>query len=133
MTEVGRKHDNDKPRFDLLPPGALEEIAKVFSEGAKKYDDRNWECGIKYGRVFGAAQRHLWKWMGGQDNDPEWGLSHLAHAAAGILFLLHYQSRGKEFQDSWDDRPDRRVLREDLSDELKKLIQIADEAVARNA
>lgn len=101
----GRKHDNDKPRFDLLPPTALREVAEVFSGGARKYDDRNWEMGIKYGRVFGAAQRHLWAWMGGEDKDPEWGLSHLAHAAAGLLFLLHYEHQSEEFKAKWDDRP----------------------------
>lgn len=106
----GRKDDDrpDKPRFDLLPPGSLEEIAKVFSGGAKKYGDRNWEQGIKFGRVFGAVQRHLWKWMSGVDRDPEWNLSHLAHAAAGVLFLLHYSQQQREFVDAWDDRPNKK-------------------------
>lgn len=101
----GVKYDGDKERFDLLPPEALFEVCRVFTNGAAKYSDRNWELGIKYGRVFGAVQRHLWKWQSGQDIDPEWGLNHLAHACAGILFLLHYSSRPAEFRDKWDDRP----------------------------
>lgn len=103
----GVKYDNGKPRFDLLPPRALEEIAKVFSGGASKYGDRNWENGIHFGRVFGAVQRHLWKWMSGEDRDPEWNLSHLAHAAAGVLFLLHY-SQQQQLVDKFDDRPSKK-------------------------
>lgn len=104
LTE-GVKYDADKVRYDLIPPAALREVAKVFTMGARKYNDRNWEMGIKYGRVFGAVQRHLWSWMEGEDNDHEWGLSHLAHAAAGVLFLLHYENQRNEFKAAWDDRP----------------------------
>lgn len=89
----GIKHDAGKHRYDLLPPDALEYMVDVFTYGARKYEDRNWEKGMKWGRVFGATMRHLWAFWRGQDIDPESGLHHIAHAAANCLFLLAYAMR----------------------------------------
>ena len=96
------KHDAGKPRYDLIAPSLLEEVAKVLEFGARKYNDRNWERpGFNYGRPFASAMRHLWAWWGGQDNDPESGFSHLAHAASCIMMLLEYSKSGA----GRDDRP----------------------------
>jgi hypothetical protein len=88
--EGGIKHDADKTMMALLPFEALEEVGKVLTFGAKKYDEHNWRKGFKFSRVSSAAMRHLFAWMRGQDNDPETGLSHLAHAATCLLFLLTF-------------------------------------------
>jgi hypothetical protein len=109
---IGTKHDTGKPRWDLFPWDAGEEVVKVLNFGATKYEDRNWEKGIKYGRVFASTVRHLWSWfhshLRGEDGtDPETGLSHLAHAGCCVLFLLAYELRGKK---EWDDRPTRSPL-----------------------
>jgi hypothetical protein len=101
MTE-GRKDDTDKIRMELLPPEALVGTAQVLTFGAKKYADRNWEQGIKYSRVYGALLRHLNAYWGGEDTDPETGLSHLHHAGCCIAFLQTYTERGMV---SFDDRP----------------------------
>jgi hypothetical protein len=99
LTE-GTKHDNGKPTTSLLPSKPLLEIAKVLDFGAKKYDAHNWRKGIKYSRVLSAAQRHLMAWNDGQTIDPETGITHLAHAACNLLFLLEYELSGKiEFDD----------------------------------
>ena len=101
----GSKFDQDKIRMELLPPEALEGTAKVLTFGAKKYADRNWEKGIKYSRVFGAIMRHLWAWWKGEKLDPETGLSHLHHAACGLMFLQTYEARNMtEFDDSPSDQ-----------------------------
>lgn len=97
----GAKNDIGKIRVDLLPPGPLIEIAEILTFGAKKYEEYNWSKGIKYSRVFGACLRHLWDWWRGEDNDPETGKSHLAHAGCCILFLLQYVRSRRSF----DDRP----------------------------
>lgn len=86
----GIKHDSGKPRLELLPSEALEEIAKVLTFGAEKYDDWNWAKGFKYSRLLGALLRHVLAFMRGEDKDPETGLSHLAHAGANIVFLLYH-------------------------------------------
>ena len=95
------KFDTEKIRVDLLPVKPVLEIAKVFTFGANKYADRNWEKGLKWGRVYGAALRHLFYWFLGEDKDPESGLSHLAHAGCNIMFLLEYANTHPEL----DDRP----------------------------
>jgi hypothetical protein len=98
---AGVRHDEGKTRFDLLPADALFEVARVFTEGAKKYDSRNWEKGMAWNKHFAAMQRHLWKWEMGQSIDEESQLNHLAHAAFGCLALLAYELR----RIGEDDRP----------------------------
>jgi hypothetical protein len=88
---TGYKADAGKPRFDLLPFDAINEVAKVYTFGAKKYDDNNWRKGMRWGRIFAATMRHLVAFMLGEDNDPETGLPHTAHAAFGCLTLTSYQ------------------------------------------
>lgn len=99
----GRKESQGlkKSPWHLLPYDVMKEVVQVFWAGAVKYEERNWEKGMPYSDVFGAAMRHLTDWWNGEDKDPETGISHLAHAATNILFLLAYQKRktGK------DDRP----------------------------
>lgn len=95
----GLKFDEGKVRLDLLPFDALTEVAKVLTHGANKYGDRNWEKGMKWGRLLGAALRHLFAWARREDLDPETGLSHLAHAACSVLFLLTYTLRGIDGDD----------------------------------
>lgn len=94
-----RKDDHGKLRFDLIPPGPLKDLAAVYTVGASKYGDRNWEQGLAWGRVFAAIQRHLWAWWGGEDLDPEDGLSHLAHAAWGCFTLLEYAQTHPEMDE----------------------------------
>src|SRR3990170_2880042 len=88
-----RKFDQGKVRWDLMPWEALEAVARVITAGAAKYGERNWEGGYAWGRLFGAAMRHLSKWWLGEDRDPETGESHLAHAACCVLFLLTFWTR----------------------------------------
>jgi hypothetical protein len=90
----GVKHDQGKTRWDLLPFDAVDQVARVMTFGAEKYNDRNWERGMNWGRLIGAAFRHLAAFARGQNLDPETGLPHLAHAACCVLFLLTYQLRG---------------------------------------
>lgn len=98
-----KKFDQGKPRMELLPSSALLEISKVLTEGAKKYDPWNWAKGLQYSRLIGAVMRHVSAWKDGEDKDPETGLSHLAHAACGLMFLLDYLDRNQTHLD--DRRP----------------------------
>lgn len=86
------KADSGKMDWSLLPIESVEEIIKVLEFGATKYDDWNWATGegFKYTRVFNATMRHLWAWFKGEDNDPETGISHWAHAGCNVLFMLHF-------------------------------------------
>ncbi len=106
----GRKDDTGKLPWDLLPGDALEEIVKVLDFGARKYAPRNWERGMAWSRPFAALMRHMWAWWGGQDKDPETGISHLAHAGCCLFFLLGYEKR----RIGVDDRA--RISRPDAND-----------------
>lgn len=88
--QKGRKAE----RFDLMPFSALEELARVYDYGTKKYSDRNWEKGYAWGLSLGALVRHVSRFMCGEDRDPETGLHHLAHAAWHCLAIITFQERG---------------------------------------
>ena len=89
MTQA-TKHDANKARLDLVPPRALLAVGMVLTYGAHKYGARNWQLGMDWGRLVGAALRHLMAWQSGEELDPESQLPHLAHAACCILFILEY-------------------------------------------
>lgn len=97
----GVKYDTEKPRYDLIPPEALESLAKILTFGAEKYGAHNWEYGMDWHRPYAAAQRHMWAWWNGEDNDPETGESHLDHALCCVAFLLTYEKRGVGTDDRW--------------------------------
>lgn len=90
-----KKFDSDKADLSLLSIHALSEIAKAFEFGAKKYGRYNYlETGFEYTRLLSACLRHIGAWTWGENNDPESGLSHLAHAGACVVMLLdhvHYK------------------------------------------
>ena len=63
MLKEGRKDDikDDKTRWDLLHLDCLEDIARVFTGGAKKYGENNWQnLDNGYERYKGALLRHLY-------------------------------------------------------------------------
>ena len=43
-TDHGRKDDDGKLRYDLIPPLALEEVVRVLTFGAEKYGPNNWRA-----------------------------------------------------------------------------------------
>ncbi len=109
--DSGVKHDEGKLPWHLLPYDALEEVVRVLQAGAVEYGDRNWELGMSWSRLFGAAMRHLaqtW-WQRRLDRDDKTQLLHLGHAACCVLFLLSYQLRVI----GTDDRPNRPNLQKD--------------------
>ena len=92
------KSDKGKSRMDLIPPNTLLEVGAVFSFGALKYADRNWEKGFTNGRLAGAALRHITQWQAGENLDPESGYSHLTHAICSLMMLSEL-SKCPNFQD----------------------------------
>lgn len=87
--------------FDFMPARAMQELARVYTIGAAKYADRNWERGIAWSRVFAALQRHAWAWRAGEQCDPVDGQYHLASVAWCALALIEYERTHPEL----DDRP----------------------------
>ncbi|QDU39695.1 hypothetical protein Mal4_40410 [Maioricimonas rarisocia] len=92
----------DKPPLHLIPPAAEILEAVVMGLGARKYGEFNWRMSPVRASVYvAAARRHLLQWFDGQDDDPESGVSHLAHARASLGILLDAIATGNVI----DDRP----------------------------
>ena len=90
-TTGGRKFDGGKLQYGLLPPLALKATVEVLTIGAEKYEPDNWKhVPDSKRRYFDAMQRHLWEWKEGDQNDPETGKNHLAHAMCCLMFLYEH-------------------------------------------
>ena len=90
MEQEALRFNDGKPRFDLLPTYAMKQVVDVFTNGAKKYGDKNWEKGMEWSKCIASIKRHLAKFELGHDLDEETNLPHLAHIVANCLFLLEY-------------------------------------------
>lgn len=97
----GIKHDQEKPRMELMAPRAIFALAKVLTFGSKKYAARNWEKGILWSRCIAAILRHTFSYAMGETHDPETGLSHMAHVMCEAMFLIEFEHTHPEL----DDRP----------------------------
>ena len=95
----GLKYDQEKPPMELLDAYALEELTKVLAFGKKKYAAENWRQGINTTRLLGAALRHIFAFLRGEDNDPESGLSHIAHAMCCCMFILWMTKERSDMDD----------------------------------
>lgn len=95
MTDKGLRFNSGKLPYHLVSPYATKELVKVLDFGATKYAPRNWERGLKWeSECLSSLLRHIEAWRSGEDNDPETGLSHMAHVMCNAMFLMHFISTG---------------------------------------
>ncbi len=97
--DSGRKDDTGKLRYDLIPTGPLGQLAEVYTIGAKKYSDRNWEQGLSWGRLYAALQRHANAFWRGEQRDPMDGQHHLASVAFCAFALMEFERTHPELDD----------------------------------
>lgn len=89
QSTLGRKYDDGKLRYDLIPSECMEALARILTYGANKYEANNWQnLEDYYNRYYAANERHIQKWRQGEDYDQESGELHLAHAFTNVCFLL---------------------------------------------
>ena len=101
---VGRKFDQDKADWTLMPWRALKIVCRVLAKGALKYAPNNWKyVEGRDKRYRAAALRHVIDdCIAFQEEDevglldPETQIEHLAHAVCCLLFLLHDVQKKKE-------------------------------------
>ena len=87
-----KKNDrlDDKLRWELLPLEDIEDIVKVYTEGAKKYGPNTWQnLPDGYNRYKAAFFRHLLEHEKGNWLDEETGSIHLAQCVWNALAMLH--------------------------------------------
>jgi len=93
----GKKYDDGKLRWDLLPMKPIECVVKILTFGASKYGSNNWQKLKNFDdRYYAAMMRHMSAWKQGEKLDPESGLPHLAHAMCCVMFLLWNELKGGE-------------------------------------
>lgn len=85
------KFDDGKLLYNLLPPKALKEMAKVLTFGAAKYEPNNWQKVDDKTRYIDALYRHLEAWRAGEKVDKDSNLSHLSHALTNVAFLIEFE------------------------------------------
>lgn len=100
----GLRYDSGKARYDLLEPYAMEQLVNVFTKGANKYADRNWEKGMDWSKMLACLKRHVAAFEKGEDYDYDpscegciagncsnhTGLLHMAHAAWNAMALVSF-------------------------------------------
>ena len=103
---TGARYNIDKPDYSLIPLCTLEEEARVWMYGAKKYKAHNWMKGMDWSVPLACALRHLSSWQRGEDIDAESGQPHLAHAMCNLRMLMLYSKTYPE----GDDRPPKELM-----------------------
>jgi len=91
---TGRKDDQGKARWDLMPWREVAWVAEVVTYGGEHYGERNWRS-LEHGlpRFQAAAMRHLAAWFEGERIDPGTGLPHWAHACCSLLMAAWHERR----------------------------------------
>lgn len=84
----GMKRDTqeNKARYDLIEPLALERWAMLMARGAEKYGERNWELANSQeeaNRFKASAWRHFVQWARGEEDED--------HMAAVMFNLAAYE------------------------------------------
>lgn len=89
----GRKDDQGKLRWNLLPMELVEKIVEVYEFGANKYGENTWQ-NLEGGqeRFYAALLRHLCAWRKGEKIDGESGLNHLQHCIWNLMGMLYFES-----------------------------------------
>lgn len=85
--------------FAQIPIRPLEEIARVYEYGSRKYEAGNWLKGYSWRLSISALLRHIYAFLRGETKDLESGLHHLAHAAFHLFALMEYERLGRGTDD----------------------------------
>lgn len=87
---------SDKLPVHLWPQSATALGSLALLDGALKYGRGNFRAiGVRASIYKDALDRHMGAWFEGEDNDPDSGLPHLAHALACLAILADAQAAGK--------------------------------------
>lgn len=105
----GARYNTGKADLSLIPLSTLEDEARVWMYGEKKYARFNWMKGMEWSIPFACMMRHMAAWQRGEEIDPESGHTHLAHAMCNLRMLTLYAKTYPE----GDDRPTQWIKEQD--------------------
>lgn len=100
-SETGGQKGRKAAQLGAIDPAALLELAKVAGYGTAKYERYNFLRGYLWSLSFDAMMRHALAFWGGEDNDPESGLPHMAHVGWHAMAMVAFGQR----KVGTDDRP----------------------------
>lgn len=92
-SDTGGEKGQKQARYDLIPAGPLDELARVYGRGAEKYAERNWERGYEWSLSFAAMMRHAWAFWNGESIDPETQRHHMGAVAFHAFALMEFEAR----------------------------------------
>lgn len=86
--DSGMRRDTNegKPRYDLMPLNEVRRLAELYSRGAVKYGEKNWQLADsekEMNRFKESAFRHFYQWAAG-DVDED-------HMAAVVFNVFAYE------------------------------------------
>jgi hypothetical protein len=84
--ESGGQQSAIEGRFDLIPPVAMFELAKIMEHGARRYAPNNWRK-IPIDDHVNHALSHLFAYLAGDRQDD-----HLGHALARMAMAVEMQN-----------------------------------------
>lgn len=102
-SKTGGQKGKKLTQLGALDPVALIALARVAGMGANKYSAHNYLKGYDWSLSFNQLMRHALLFWAGEEDDPESGLPHMAHAAWACLALVSFAERDL----GNDDRPPR--------------------------
>ena len=92
MEKVGGKIGKIPYRFDLIPPLAIIEMARVMYEGIRRHERDGWKK-VPEEKHLNNALAHIVFHMAGDTQDD-----HLEHALCRLAFLVHIRKERSERQ-----------------------------------
>ena len=81
-----RDVNTGKPRYDLIPTQLLQRLAELYTRGAEKYGDCNWqkaETEPEINRFKESAWRHFVSWTNGEEDED--------HGIAAVWNIFAYE------------------------------------------
>ena len=94
-----KRFNENKPKWSLIDFKSLEPLVRVMEMGMSKYGYNNWKAGRSFTETLESLLRHIIAWKETKSTDDESGITHLAHAAANVMFLLQMEQNSPEFDD----------------------------------
>lgn len=93
--------------------GSIEEILKIYGEGAVKYTRHNWKGVRPIDRYLAAAYRHMKVGI----NTDDFGVSHMAHFCWNMIAMRWFEKNAISTE---SDIADREVIAKEINDEKKR-------------
>lgn len=100
------RYNEGKPEMSQLSEDFLLDLADLLTRSAKKYGKYNWRLGQNFSTTYDSCQRHLMKFMKGEDLDDESELNHLLHAAANLMIMYESYLYNPELDDRFKRKKD---------------------------